>query len=322
MIFKLIICNDKKLWNNFVKISPQGNIFCQTPFLDSLAVKYQLFLVKKNQTVHIGAIILKDNKGQILRSPHMFSLYQGVLFSQQYSKLPNHSKVINQLKTVSFLLAELKKKFSLISFCLHPEFKDLRSFQWFHCHEPEKGKFKISLQYTGLIKLKEFSNFKNYLKTIRKVRRYEYRQAIKNKLEIETSDDIDKLDYLHRLTFKRQGIRRSKTASQKLRNITKAALSKGFGELLLCKDNKKRDLSATLFLYDKRGGYYLIGANHPDYRETGSGTLLMLENIHRSFKRGLDWVDVCGINSPNRGDFKTSLNAIPKPYFEVIWRKP
>jgi lipid II:glycine glycyltransferase (peptidoglycan interpeptide bridge formation enzyme) len=237
-------------------------------------------------------------------------------------KTPLHRRAKREIELTDFLLAELKNRSNLISFCLHYKVDDLRSFQWFHYHKPEKGQFKINLCYTGLIDLKPFSNFGNYLKTIRKVRRYEYRQAIKNKLEIETSDDIDKLEYLHHLTFKRQGIRRSKTTSQKLRNITKAVLSKGFGELLLCKDNKKRDLSATLFLYDRRGGYYLIGANHPDYRKTGSGTFLFLENIKRCIKRRINLIDVCGINSPQRGDFKVSFNAKQTPYFVVTWKKP
>ena len=28
-----------------------------------------------------------------------------------------------------------------------------------------------------------------------------------------------------------------------------------------------------------------------------------------------------GINSPNRGDFKTSFNAMPIPFYEVEWIK-
>ena len=318
MSLSLKLYKNKQLWDNFIASSPQKNIFCTTPFLDALGKNYRLLLVEQNNRPQIGAVVL-EQKDQPIRPPYP---YQGLLFHNSLKTMPNYSRVRFAQEAVEFLLAKMQKKYNRIYFCLHYNFEDLRSFQWFHYHEPEKGKFKISLQYTGLIKLKEFSNFKNFLKTIRKVRRYEYRQAIKTKLKVEPSQDIDQLDYLHELTFKRQKIRRSKTTSQNLKNIAKAALSQKFGELLLCKTPKGKALSATLFLYDKKCGYYLIGANHPRYRHTGSGTFLLLENIRHCFKKKLDLIDVCGINSPNRGDFKTSFNAKPTPYFVVTWEKP
>lgn len=320
--FKLSSCKDKRFWDRFVEGSPQANIFCQTPFLDALSINYQLVMVKKNQESQLGAILLKDKKGQPIRSFESIFIYQGLLFDKKYKKKPNHSRVLHQLAAVNFLLQNLEKNQDVILFSLHPKFKDLRSFQWFNYHQPERGQFKINLRYTGLIDLKKPSSFKSYLQTIRKVRRYEYRQALKAELRIEESQDIDKLDYLHQLTFKRQGIRRDKATAQRLRNISQATLSHGFGELLLCKNKQGKEISATLFLYDKKCGYYLFGANHPDYQRTGGGTLLILENIRRCQEKGLCWVDVCGINSPNRGDFKTSFNAKPTPYFVVTWGKP
>ena len=77
-----------------------------------------------------------------------------------------------------------------------------------------------------------------------------------------------------------------------------------------------------MFLNDHRGAYYLIGANDPEYRHSGSGSYLMLESLRRSQERGLATVDFVGINSPNRGDFKTSFNAVPVPYFVATWERP
>lgn len=322
MSFKLGLCTDKQIWNNFVSRSPQANVFCLTPFLDSLKQNYQLWLVKKNNQIHLGLIMFQKGKGKFTPCPQNFFMYQGLLLASFYKQQVVHRRTIETLKVVDFLLAQLEKGYDKIAFYLHPAFEDLRSFLWFHYHEPKKGQFKVNLKYTGLINLKQFSNFESYLKTIRKVRRYEYHQALKNKLRIGTSQDIEKLDYLHQLTFERQGIKRSKGSSKNLKNITKAALLRGFGELLFCKNTKEKVIGATLYLYDKKCGYYLVGANHPDYRNTGSGTFLMLENIRRCQDRGIHWVDVCGINSPNRGDFKASFNAEPIPYFEVTWEKP
>ena len=41
----------------------------------------------------------------------------------------------------------------------------------------------------------------------------------------------------------------------------------------------------------------------------------MFEQIQYCIEQGLSYVDFIGINSPLRGDFKTSFNADPRPYF-------
>ena len=62
--------------------------------------------------------------------------------------------------------------------------------------------------------------------------------------------------------------------------------------------------------------YYLIGANDPNYRKDGAGGFVVLEQIRYCIEQGLSYEDFMGINSPLRGDFKTSLNADPVSYFE------
>lgn len=321
MTLSLKICNNKTKWNNFVSSSLQSNIFCTTQFVDSLEVDYDLLIVELDKQILLGAIVLKKNN-KPLKLPYSFSLYQGVLLNNIFTKMPIHQRAKYLFDTIDFLLAKMYKRYDLISFSLHYKLEDLRSFLWFHYNQSKLGKFKMYLRYTGLINVNSYSDFESYFKAIRKVRRYEYRLAIKNKLKVEASDDVDKLDYLYRLTFKRQGISRSKMVSKNLKKIIKTALAKNYGELLFCNNYKGEAIGATFYLFDKKCGYYLVGANHPNYRQTGSGTLLMIENIRRCFKKRLELIDVCGINSPNRGDFKTSFNAQPTPYFEVAWEKP
>ena len=314
----LKLCDDKQWWDNFVAASPQENVFCTTPFLDAQGEDYDLLLVEKDGHPQLGAVVLKRD-GQPVPAPFM---YQGILFDGSSRRMPHHRRVKWALEVTEFLLAEMEQRYNRISFCLHYRLEDLRSFQWFHYHEPHLGQFKIEPWYTGLLDLTALPDFDAYLMTIRNVRRYEYRRAQPKGLTTEESNDIDTLDRLHRLTFERQGIERSPEEGRLLRAISKAALAKGFGQLLLAKDAEGSVASATLFLYDSHCGYYVFGANDPEYRKTGSGTYLLLENIRRCKEKGLSRVDFVGINSPNRGDFKTSFNARPAPYFVVIWEHP
>ena len=321
MSFELTLCTSKLEWDRFVGGSPQGSIFCRAGFLDSLGVEYDLWFAQENGHPQAGAIILRRDK-EPLQAPHPFTLYQGVLFAGDSGVPVAHRRAKRVLTLTEILLTGLSEHYDRLSFCLHHSSWDLRGLQWFHYHQPERGTFRVDLFYTGLIDLTKYQDFELYLASIRTTRRYEYRKASRQGLTVEVSRDMDTLDELHRRTFERQGLERGEEGGRLLRAITNAALAQGFGELLICRDEKGEAASATLFLYDDRSGYYLFGANDPAHRHSSSGTFLMVENLRRSQARGVKWVDVCGINSPDRGDFKTSFNAVPVPYFVATWENP
>ena len=93
------------------------------------------------------------------------------------------------------------------------------------------------------------------------------------------------------------------------------SLAKGFGRLLICRNINNIPTSASFFLFDDKIAYYLIGASDPEYRKFSTGGFVVLEQIRKFFEQGLEQIDFLGINSPNRGDFKTSFGGIPVKYF-------
>ena len=320
MALALIECTDKNHWDRFVGESPHGSVFCLTPFLDVLEEDYRLLFVADREEMLAGVVVILAD-GRPVSAPYPLSVYQGVLLSRSLCLQQPHSRGRQTLEVLSFLLAALEGRFDRISLCLHYRFEDLRGFSWFHYHEPERGQFRLELQYTGLLDLGQVADFDGYLHSIRGLRLREYRRAQAHRFTVAPADDIDTLDRLHALTFERQGLTRDAGEVRLLRSVVQAALSHGFGELLFCRDAQGTVLSATLFLYDHRSGYYLVGANHPEHRHSGTGTFLMLESLRRNQARGLATVDFVGINSPNRGDFKTSFNAVPVPYFLATWER-
>jgi len=320
MTFSPMWCKDKERWDWFVASSPQSNVFCSTPFLDALGEEYDLLLIEEEGSLQLGAVVVKQD-GKPICAPYPFTLYHGLLFDASKSNLPQHSRIRWGLEVTDYLLSVMEKHYDRISFCLHYTVEDLRSIQWFHYHESQKGLFNVELRYTGILDLQTINNFDEYLLAIRKVRRYEYRQALSDGLTIEVSDDITILNQLHKRTFERQGITRSPEEERLLLSISQAAISHGFGQLLVCRNKSGIIIAATLFLYDNKCGYYLFGANNPEFRNNFGGTYLLLENIRQCKERGLSKVDFAGINSPNRGDFKISFNAKPVPYFVTTWEK-
>lgn len=311
---------ERAAWDEFVAASPQGNVFCTTAFLDALQAEAEFWLVREGGSALLGALVLMRNS-QVLRAPHPYSLYQGVLMSRKLAGLPRHSRYQKLLRVTEFLLAELEQRQDSISFCLHYSLEDLRAFSWFHYREPEKGQFRIDLRYTGLLDTKCLQEWDGFIAGLRRLRQREYRKACSLGLTVHTSRDVETLQRLHDLTFARQGLTPSENEQGLLRSISQAALEQGFGELLECREPGGKVTAATLFLYDRSCAYSLFGATDPEDRDTGSYTYLILENLRRCRER-VARVDFVGINSPNRGDYKLSFNFEPRPYYVAVWERP
>jgi hypothetical protein len=312
MSYKLRRCFDNNEWNRFVLTSPQDNLFCRTDFLDAFQQKYDILFVVKGELILLGVVIITDSAGKPVKNPFM---YQGILFSEYIELLSAHKKIKICLDSIQFLLIELESIYGAISLSLHHSLVDLRGFTWHNYHNKKGLKPNLELNYTGILRIGNIENFDQILANARTVRRQEYNKCKKNGFKVEESLDVDILNSLHAKTFERQGINRSDSEVFLATELAKESLSKGFGRLLVCKDKQGIPAAASLFLFDGKTGYYLIAANDPDYRKDGSGGYVVFEQIRHCIEQGLSYVDFVGINSPMRGDFKTSFNSEPLPYY-------
>jgi lipid II:glycine glycyltransferase (peptidoglycan interpeptide bridge formation enzyme) len=244
-------------------------------------------------------------------------MYQGIVLADFSDKKP-HSRYHYELKVLTFFIQALHEQHEHFFLCQSWQMKDLRAFQWHNYHSPEKGTFKIDLRYTGILDLDIIKDKDFYIsKEIRDSNKQDYQKAIKNHISIEDSKDIELLLEIYKQTFERQGIVVQEKDIQIVRNITEASLKNNFGKLFFAKTKDGEVSNATLFLYDNFCAYYLIGANSPLYRKSGASAMLMIHNIFYAKELGKKYVDFVGINSPQRGEFKLSFNAEPKPYFHL-----
>lgn len=306
-----------ELWDEFIATSPQRSIFVSTKFLDSLNTKYEIISCSENGRIVAGTVVLFERDRPIDRV-FSFTQYQGVLFAGN-PQLKNHSKISSEFKILEFFISELVNHYKRVCLCQSWRLTDLRPFQWFNYHEPEKGVFNLTLRYSAVLPLSGYKDFEDYKANVRKVRRQELNKATQN-LEIEVIEDEEILDDLHEKTFQRQGIKRDSKESDLLKSITKSALENKYGRLT-CVRKDGIPIAANLFIFDDRTGYYLFGANHPDYRNTFASTLLLGDAIKDCMDKGLQEVDFVGANSPNRGDFKLSFNPGLEPYFVTSFLK-
>lgn len=303
---------EKLIWDAFALTSPQRCIFVYSKFLDSLLVKYDLVTCYEKGKIVAGAVLIYSEAGVPIVGTFPFTQFQGVLLADSSQKAM-HSQVTHEFKVVEYFIQQLAEHYKKFSFCHSWRLRDLRSFQWHNYHDPEKGQFKIDLRYTGILDLKQFDNFEEYLSSVRTVRRQEFKKSLQS-LRFQFSEDATLLDVLHAKTFERQNIERSDQDSILVQSICKHAIAGGYGKMCVAFLNDV-PVSAVLFVYDDRAAYYLFGANDPMYRNTSAGAFLLMQMIKDAFDQCLEEVDFVGVNSPNRGDFKISFNADLKPYF-------
>lgn len=312
--YTLSVCKDKNQWDNFILNSPQSNLFSETRFIEVYQDNCELLFVYSGKRVLLSAMIMLDLNNELKSAPF---LYQGIFLDESIPHLSNQKKVKKTLDLIEFLLQEIEQKYETIRLSLHPSLIDLRSFQWHNYHHPDGRHFDLQLYYTAILDLKVNNSFDEIMMKARAVRRQEYRKCIKEGFMIEESHDISILDMLHDKTFERQGLERSPGEKFMATTLAQTAISEGFGRLLICRNKIGIPASASLFLFDKKTAYYMIGANDPDYRNYGTSSLVIFEHLRKCLDQGIEQIDFMGINSPNRGDFKTSFGAVPTPYYHV-----
>ncbi len=324
MTLSIHICTDYGLWDSFVSASPQGNIFCTSAFLESLREPFVCYMVSEDGKPCL-AIPVNESAPLFIPFGHYttfrFAIYQGPMFAKEVEELPIHRGAALKLKLMDFALAELTGRHKQLRFTLHPQFSDVRSFLWHNYHNESGGRFDLNLRYTGLLDLKRSSQ-ENLLGEVRNLRKREFQRSQKEGVVCLVSEDLDILDQLDDLVFERQELARDLTDQEARRSIAVSALQNGYGRLLVAKLATGEVASAYLCLYDERCAYYLFAGNHPDTRKSGASTYLMFYALEKFRQEGKQNFDFIGLNSPLRGDFKTSFNATPTAHYLVQWQRP
>ncbi len=310
--WKVNFKEDRQVWDAFVSTSPQRSVFVYSRFLDSLLANYDLVTCYDKDKIVAGAVVIYADPGNPIDTPFPFTQYQGILLADNSSQAA-HSQITHEFKTVEYFVAQLTGYYKKYCFCQSWRLRDLRPFQWHNYHEPDKGTFNIDLRYTGILDINGYHNFDGYVSSVRTVRRQEFKKS-SQLLKLKMSGDEGILDDLHAKTFARQNIDRTDRESVLVKSILKHAIAGNYGEMG-CAMLDDVPVSAVLFLYDDRTAYYLFGANDPSHRKTFAGTFLLMHMIKDAFEKGIQEIDFVGVNSPNRGDFKISLNAELRPYF-------
>lgn len=290
-----------KLWTDFISKTSQNNIYSHYLYLKNLKSKFNNFVLYEKELPLIGAILYDDDLGKI-------PTFYNSLFISNKIKSPHK---LNQVCTE--FINQLLKYNNKIHIRLHSSVNDIRSFQWHNYDLDTSKKFDIKVYYTSILNIQNL-NEKNILKTFNSSRSSLIKSALKNNFYSKISNDIDLLNDLNNKTFKRK---RSKNEILMASEIANDAINEEYGTLIVTYDKFKNPFAASLFLHDEKNSYYSVGGSIPETRKNGSVSLNIYHQLLNSIKLKKLFVDFVGINSPNRGYFKTSFGGETKIYFEL-----
>lgn len=296
--------------------SPQCSVFSLSGYLAGLGTTHSKLFYEMDGRIVASALIAKPGDREF-RAPYPYSLYQGVALAPMAGQ--GHSAVSRRLKIISGLADALSRRYPHHSLCLHPSLTDLRGFQWCNYHAADLGTYELSLSYTGVIRLAQFSSFEDFLSSIRTARRQDARKAEKAGLRIGPSQDVDEFIHLYALTFSRQGIAADAAHLDLVQRIVHSVLNTGLGKMLVARNSAGLAASAIVTANDPSCTYYLFGATDPAFRADGANSALLIHAIQDALLSGKKSFDMVGVNSPQRGDFKTSFNAEPTPFFVLTF---
>ena len=304
-------------WDAFVVASPEGWPFLYAAMLDATGRPHHRVAMREDGHVVAALPVFLDADGAPALELPQFMTYGGVMLEPSNEAAP-HRRVVHRLRCLTVFLEMLCAHFDRLAMINSWTLDDLRAFQWHNYHGPQDRRFALRPIFTGVLDLNRARDWDAYAASIRTLRRREAKRAT-GTIDIRSSDDIDLFLDLHDATYARQDLSLDPESRDYRRRLVAAGLAGGFGTLHFAYDETGTACSAIFVLANARSAYYLFGANRPEARKTGASTLLMLQAIHCAAENGLDWFDFCGINSPNRGDYKISFNAEPRVYFAATY---
>jgi hypothetical protein len=323
--FSLVKTNEFSEWDSFVEHSPEGTIFSTTGYLDAIGRKFALFYVYKGSTIAAGVCLILSDDGSSSELDSM-AIYGGILFSPKDPQQNFTSRLSDEFEITTFLIPELLRFYEKIEIALVPSFKDLRPFLWHNYFEADSKKCKVDLRYTSYLDILRCTRLNDddslpLFQNIGYSRRQEIRHARRDKVSAKESQDISVLVDLYCHTLKNQGIEVPKKKRDVIVRIGNQLLATKRGTLITVDNAKRTTVSAGLFCWDNKMGYYLIGASHPAIKERYSGTMLLWDSFSILQNKGISILDLEGVNSPQRGWFKLSFGGTLTPYYKIHWQR-
>ncbi len=324
--FSIISASNDGVWDDFVEDSPQGTVFSQSCYLNSVDGEYiRKYLLKGNEVKAAFSLMLSDNR--LNAKLDDLVIYNGIFFKDDKEKKATKAR-LERFEITQCIIDDVLGSYNNIEMAFSPQFEDLRPFLWYNYHDKNRSsRFELDLRYTSYIDISElaldipYENTKLFCE-METLRKRNIKEAIRSEASVTVDTDVDKLIHFYRLLMESQNEVVSEVKLHRMAKLTQILVEKNKAVMFLTKNRSGAIIYITVFCFDSKRAYYLFGAGHPGFYERYKGTMSFwgaFEYLARV--KGIKIVDFEGVNSPQRGWFKLSFGGTLLPYYQVFLKR-
>jgi hypothetical protein len=292
-------------WDAFVDLSPQGDIFCYSWWLDAITKSnFKILVILQRGEIVAGIPIAMDEQGKADIPPLIRTL--GVLYKPQ-EDFSGHTYISAQRQWLSALLEHLPLE-GFVQMCMHHNFTDWLPFRW-------KGLQQTTL-YTYIIQYQNKTTACLW-NDLNRGRKETINRAIKNGISVEETDDLDLVYHFETLSFERKGLEFSKIFKPQDLKILDEQIKKNGKRTILKAFDKDGHVHATIYIvYNQKSAYALLTGSDPQYRKIGGHTLVMWEAI-KFFRDKVGYFNFGGSNMEQIEAHLRGFGGVLTPYFLI-----
>jgi len=309
-------------WDAMLQNSFEGNIFFSQLYLQNSSVPFSCYIVQKGQSVKAGFVVLEDpSKEQSVLDELI--IYSGIFFLED----PTHkeSKVRAQRFAISEAVIEfLDTHYTKIAMQLSPQFEDIRPFLWHNYHaENLNAKFRVDVRYTSYLNIAGIRSGTNGLessvfKGFDTIRQRNIKEARKKSAYTKIELQLSLFMQYYEALLASQEITLSIQKRENMARLIAALIQNNKANMYISYNAQAQVQYITIFCWDHKRAYYLFGAPNPEAGARYKGSICFWDAFVDLAQRGVDEVDLEGVNSPQRGWFKLSFGGDLRSYFRVV----
>lgn len=311
-------------WDEFNRQSPQGSLFSNSSYLQAMGKPFQCFLVYKGGQPKAGFIVTANVQQPEIVELDDLVIYGGILFVAD--KDSNTSKRhAQQFQVTEAIVKFLTDHYHRVEMAMTPQFQDLRPFLWHQYHHPDpRQRFIADLRYTAYLNIEELAGPEpeqsKVFANLSELRRRNIREGQKNNAELRLEQHIGRFIDFYRALMLAQGERVDPDKLDRMAALINELLIQDHALMSACYDSAGTLLYLTVFGWDERRAYYLFGAGNPELQTRYQGSFCFWETFKLlAGERGIKQVDLEGVNSPQRGQFKMSFGGELVPYYHLFY---
>lgn len=306
------IAEIENIYVNFIRFSPQKNIFCSQEILEFFFEDLDLYTVSKSDKIKSFVYLNKNNENHIISEPF---IYSGIV--NHHKQQMKRSRYNNEVfKLNELIVNEIFSKYQKINLNLPLNFVDTRPFLWFNYGKVKEKKFQITPCYTSIIDI-DFKNKEEIFNEIDDVKKRDIKKVLSDK-DYKVSDKINLtlLRQFYEKTMKKNNGKFDKNAFNKIFDFIEKQNNKG-KVIQVTTYYLEKPIYSVLFLNDDTSSCYLYGSGDVRIKNRYAGPLALWKAIEISLDAKLSYVDLEGINSPYRGEYKLNFGGNIQNYYNV-----